>query len=72
MKPRRGLVDFPEIAGLLGKSLAYAYWLHCHDRAFPPVEKNEGARKYFNRGAVIFYKRHCGRVWYRPRNGREA
>jgi hypothetical protein len=67
MKPRRGLVGFPEIAGVLGKSLNYVYWLSCQDAAFPPVEKNEGARKLFNRDAVIFYKRHCGRVWYRAR-----
>jgi hypothetical protein len=67
---RRGLVTIPQIAKLLGKGLSYTYQLSSGDPDFPPVEKTEDQRKFFNREAVLYYRR--GRRWYRPRqeNGR--
>lgn len=62
----KGLIGFPRVARVLGKSLAYTYQLSSADAAFPPVEKREGARKLFARHAVDYYRRNCRR-WYRPR-----
>jgi predicted DNA-binding transcriptional regulator AlpA len=63
-----GLVGVPQIARFLQKSLSYVYQLSNTDPEFPPVELVKGRRKFFERGAVLYYKK-C-RKWNRPRASR--
>jgi hypothetical protein len=66
MKRRRdGLIGFPGIARMLGKSLSYVYWLSSMDPTFPPVETRHGPRKLFAASAVEYYRNHVRRRWYR-------
>jgi hypothetical protein len=63
---KRGLLDFPHVAKKIRKSLGWTYQLHHLDPDFPPVERIEDGKKYFDSSAIEFYRDHVRARWYRP------